>query len=141
MVFSLRRAALAALPYGFKQDDRGRLRDVQRIDLTSHGDADRSRTVPHGAYASVLCPQDQGAWEAQIHLGIEPAGTRSRGQKLHRVLVQPALRLHHGGNNNWDGTEGALTGADDVGVPDISLALTDNEPGHASGISRAQDRP
>ena len=57
------------------------------------------------------------------------------------MLVQPALRRHRGGDNHWDGTAGALTGADDVGVPDISLALTDNEPGHASGISRAQDRP
>src|SRR5262245_57246937 len=57
------------------------------------------------------------------------------------MLVQPALYLHHGGKNKWDGTEGALTGADDVGVPDISLTFTNNEPGHTRSIGRAQDRP
>jgi len=129
-----------ALPHGFKQDDRGRLRHIQGIDLPSHRDADGGRTAPRGAQASVLCPQDQGAGEAQIHCGIEPTGGRSRGQKLHRVLAQPVLRLHRGGNSNRDGTEGALTGADDVRIPDICLALTDDEPGHASSISGAQDR-
>jgi len=82
-----------ALPHGFKQDNRGRLRDVQGIDLSSHGDTDGDGTVPRGAYTGVLCPQDQRAGEAQIDLSIELTGARSRGQQLQRVLVQPALGL------------------------------------------------
>src|SRR5262249_40369267 len=85
---------LATLPPGLKQDNRGRLRHVQGIDLPCHGDADGERTVPRGAYTGVLCPQDQDAGEAQIDLGIELTGARSRGQQLQRVVAQPVLGLH-----------------------------------------------
>src|SRR5262249_44326922 len=61
-------SCLATLPHGFKQDNRGCLRHVQGIDLPSHGNADGDRAVPRGAYTGVLCPQDQGAGEAQIDL-------------------------------------------------------------------------
>src|SRR5262249_30246692 len=129
----------AALPHGFKQDDGGRLRDIQGIDLTRHGDADAGLTLPRGAYASVFCSKDQGTGETQVRVGVEPIGSRRGGEELQRALLQPGLRLRRGGYGQRDSTEGALAGADDVGIPDVGRAVADDQAGHAGGIGRAQD--
>ena len=65
---------LTPLAHGFKQENGGGLRDIQGIDLASHGDADGALTAPDWTHTSVLSTHDQRTGEAQIKLSIALAG-------------------------------------------------------------------
>ena len=57
------------------------------------------------------------------------------------ALAEPSQHLWRRGDGDGDSAEGTLTGTDDIRIPDVRLAIADDEAGDASGIGRAQNRP
>ena len=57
------------------------------------------------------------------------------------MLAQPSQHFWRRGDGDGDSAEGALTGADDIRIPDVRLAIADDEAGDASRIGRAQNGP
>jgi hypothetical protein len=113
----------------------------QGINLAGHGDADGKLAAPDGTHPHVLRAQDQRTGEPQIDLGIAPPGCGRGYKNLEVALAQPLQHLWRRGDGDGDRAEGALTGTDDIRIPDVRLALTDDEAGDASGIGGAQDSP
>ena len=132
---------LAPLAHGFKEENDGGLRHIQGIDLAGHGDADGALIVPDWTHTSVLGTHDQRTGETQINLSITLTGGGRGDQDLYVALAQPSQHLWRRGAGNGDSAEGALTGTDDIRIPDIRLASADDEAGDASGIGRAQNSP
>jgi hypothetical protein len=130
---------LTPLAHGFKEENGSGLRDIQGIDLAGHGNADGKLTVPDWAYTSVLSAHDQRTGETQIDLGVALPGCGRGYQDLYEALAQPSQHLGRRGDGNGDSAEGALTGADDVRIPDVRLASADDKAGDASRIGRAQN--
>jgi hypothetical protein len=55
------------------------------------------------------------------------------------ALAEPLQHLWCRGDGDGDRADGALTGADDIRIPDVRLAIADEEAGDASGRRRAQN--
>ena len=78
---------LAPLAHCFKQENRGRLGNIQGIDLPSHGDADGGRTVPDGTHPRVLSAHDECTGATQIDLGIALTGCWRGDENFYMALT------------------------------------------------------
>ena len=86
-------------------------------------------------------PTTSALGQTQIDLGIALAGCWRGHEDLYVALAEPSQHLWRRGNGDGDSAEGALTGADDIRVPDVRVTIADDEAGDASRIGRAQDGP
>ena len=91
------------------------------------------------AITLTAAPLAEAAKETSSVVEVQGCGRGYQG--LDVALAQPIQHLWRRSNGDGDRAEGTLTGADDIRIPDVRLAIADDEAGDASRIGGAQNRP
>lgn len=132
---------LLALAYGLEHEDGGRHGDVEGVADAQHRNLDVSIgcLAPLVGESCSFSTHDDGGGAHHIGLIIVVGVLQLGSKNLDTVFLEPLDARFRGARYGRYAEEGTNRGADDVGVVEVALWVTDNDGIDMGGIGRAQD--